>query len=120
LEITENIPYARDAYGGATIMVAPIKGSGGTRLKILEAMAAGLPVVSTSVGVAGLKLRDGKNVFIADTNDDMAEKAIKLLKNPEFAEKIGASGREHVRKYFDWESIGKLHDPIYKELVNHK
>jgi len=118
IEVTENIPDARDAYGGATIMVAPIKGAGGTRLKILEAMAAGLPVVSTKVGVAGLKLTDGENVLIADTPEEIAEKAVSLLKDKRLAEKIGKAGKKHVEKYFDWESIVKLHDPIYKDLVN--
>ena len=120
IEITENIPDARDAYRKASIMVAPIKGSGGTRLKILEAMAAGLPVVATKVGVAGLKLKDKENVLIADTPDKLARKALLLLKDPNLAEKIGRNGQMHVRKYFDWESIIKLHDPIYEELVRSK
>ena len=115
--ITENIPDARDAYKSATIMVAPIKGAGGTRLKILEAMASELPVVSTKVGVAGLDLTDGKNVLIAETPQDIASKALKLLKNEELAGKIGSKAREHVEKYFDWKSIVKLHDPVYKELA---
>ena len=118
VEVTENIPDARDAYGGATIMVAPIKGAGGTRLKILEAMAAGLPVVSTKVGVAGLNLTNGENVLIADTIDELAEKAVSLLKDRAFAGKVGEAGRKHVEKYFDWKSIVKLHDPIYKELAS--
>lgn len=117
VEITENIPDARDAYGSACIMVAPIKGAGGTRLKILEAMAAGLPVVSTSIGVAGLKVTHGVQALIADTDDGLAKEAIRLLKNPSFAEKIGISGQRHVRKYFDWKVIVKLHDPIYQEVV---
>jgi polysaccharide biosynthesis protein PslH len=117
LIVTENIPDARDAYGAATIMVAPIKGAGGTRLKILEAMAAGLPVVATSVGVAGLGLTDSVNAMIADEPEIMAKKAIKLLKNPGLANKIGKAGQEHVEKHFDWKSIVKLHDPIYRELV---
>jgi polysaccharide biosynthesis protein PslH len=115
--ITENIPDARDAYKGASVMVAPIKGAGGTRLKVLEAMAAGLPVVSTKVGVAGLNLKDGENVMIADDPKSIAEKAVKLLIDKNLAKKIGKKGRDHVRKHFDWESIVKLHDPIYKELI---
>ena len=117
IEITENIEDARDAYRKASITVAPIKGAGGTRLKILEAMAAGLPVVSSTIGVAGLGVKDGENVLIADTPKGLAEKAVKLLKDRELAEKIGARGQAHVRKYFDWRFIVKLHDPIYRKLV---
>ena len=120
VEVTENIPDARDAYGSASIMVAPIKGAGGTRLKILEAMAAGLPVVSTSIGVAGLNITHGKQALIADTDQGLANEAAKLLKNPEVAERIGEAGREHVRTYFDWKVIVKLHDPIYRQVLKTK
>jgi len=120
VEVTENIPDARDAYGSASIMVAPIKGAGGTRLKILEAMAAGLPVVSTSIGVAGLNIIHGKQALIADTDQGLANEAVKLLKNPEVAERIGAAGREHVRTHFDWKVIVKLHDPIYRQVLKTK
>jgi glycosyltransferase involved in cell wall biosynthesis len=118
VEITEDIPDARDAYRCASVMVAPIKGAGGTRLKTLEAMAAGLPVVSTSVGVAGLKVRHGEHALISDTSEGLAKQAVKLLKNAKLANKIGEAGRMHVKKYFDWGSVVKLHDPIYKELQN--
>ena len=115
--VTENIEDARDAYGASSIMITPIKGGGGTRIKILEAMAAGLPVISTKVGIAGLGLKDGINVYIADYPQLMAEKAIILLGNKKLARSIGENGRSHVRKYFDWSSIVKMHEPIYKELV---
>lgn len=117
IEITENITDARDAYRKASIMVAPIKGAGGTRLKILEAMASGLPVVSTKIGVAGLGVKDKVNILIADTPQGLAQKAVKLLKDRDLSEKIGKMGQTHVKKYFDWESIVKLHDPIYEELT---
>jgi glycosyltransferase involved in cell wall biosynthesis len=116
IEITENIADARDAYGTSTLMVAPIKGAGGTRLKILEAMAAGLPVVSTRVGVSGLSVTNGKNVLIADTSQKLADQAIGLLANPKKARKIGVAGRNHVRELYDWKSVVKLHDPMYRKL----
>jgi polysaccharide biosynthesis protein PslH len=116
IEVTENIPDARDAYRTASVMVAPIKGAGGTRLKILEAMATGLPVVSTKIGVAGLNIRDGRQALISDSPEGLAKKAISLLENPQKADKIGQSGKIHVRKHFDWSSVVKLHDPVYKEL----
>lgn len=117
IEITENIPDARDAYRTASVMVAPIKSGGGTRLKVLEAMAAGLPIVSTSVGVASLGLTNGKNVVIADGPINMAKKTAELLKNPKKAEKIGRAGKEFVEKNYDWKAIVKLHDPIYEEIT---
>jgi len=115
--VTENIPDARDAYGKASIMVTPIRGAGGTRLKILEAMAAGLPVVSTSIGVAGLNIAHGRQALIADSSDELANEAIKLLRNPELAKTIGIQGQRHVREHFDWKEVVKLHDPIYKEVL---
>jgi polysaccharide biosynthesis protein PslH len=116
IDVTENIADAREAYSSAYLMAAPISGSGGTRLKILEAMAAGLPVVSTSIGVAGLNLKNGENVLIANTPQEIAEKVLQLLNNKSKAEKIGKAGREYVKNNFDWEKIVKLHGPIYKEL----
>jgi len=115
--VTENISDARDAYLSSSVMIAPIKGGGGTRIKILEAMAAGLPVISTKTGVAGLGVEDGKNVFIADDTDEMVEKAKNLLKDDSLAKMIGKNAKSHVKKYFDWKSIVKMHEPIYKELV---
>lgn len=117
IEITESIKDSRDAYLGASVMVTPIKGSGGTRLKILEAMAAALPVVSTSIGVAGLHLTNGKHALISDNIEGLANYTIELLNNPTKAQKIGELGKEFVKKHFDWKSIVKLHDPIYREVV---
>jgi len=118
VEVTENIPDARDAYKSASIMVAPIKGAGGTRLKILEAMAAGLPIVSTTIGVAGLNITPGKEALIADTDEGLANEAVRLLTNTTLAQKIGSAGLKHVRVNFDWKVLVKLHDPIYQEVVS--
>ncbi len=118
IEITESIPEARDAYLSASIMVTPIRGSGGTRLKVLEAMAAALPIVSTTIGVAGLGLTNGKHALIADNSDDLASLSLKLLNNPSLARKIGRAGQQFVKKYFDWQSIVSIHDKIYTEVTN--
>lgn len=115
--VTENIDDARKAYSSATVMITPIEGGGGTRIKILEAMAAGLPVISTSTGIAGLNVTDGKEVFIADDPQEMAKKAKRLLEDRGLALKMGKNAREHVRKYFDWKQIVAMHEPIYTDLT---
>jgi glycosyltransferase involved in cell wall biosynthesis len=117
VEITESIKDAREAYKSAYVMVTPIRGSGGTRLKILEALAAGLPVVSTSVGVAGLGLKNKQEALIDDTMAGLADETIRLLKDPKLSKQIGNAGREFVKKNFDWKVIGKLHDKIYAQVT---
>src|SRR5258708_404218 len=117
IEITESIPDARDAYLSASVMVTPIRGSGGTRLKVLEAMAAGLPVVSTSLGVAGLHLEDGKEALISDNPEGLARGTVKLLKDKKLRDKIGKEGQKFVKENFDWKAIVKLHDPIYAKVT---
>jgi len=117
IEISESIPDSRDAYLGATVMTAPIFGSGGTRLKILEAMASGLPVVSTSIGVAGLGVRDREHVLIADSTKDLADLTVELLESPVMLRKIGKNAHEFVSKHFDWSSVVKLHEPIYQKAL---
>jgi glycosyltransferase involved in cell wall biosynthesis len=120
LLITENIPDARDAYRHASVMVAPIKGAGGTRLKILEAMAAGLPIVSTKVGVAGLNIKNKREAIIADSPEHMAAEVVSLLEDRKRAEEIGRKGQKHARDNFDWKQIVRLHEPIYKQVVSKK
>jgi glycosyltransferase involved in cell wall biosynthesis len=117
IEVTESIEDARDAYLSATVMVTPIKGSGGTRLKILEAMAAGLPVVSTSIGVAGLDLKHGKQVLISDKVSGLAKQAVEVIRNKKLAEKIGEEGRKFVKENFDWKAVVKRHDSIYDSVL---
>jgi glycosyltransferase involved in cell wall biosynthesis len=116
--IDESIADARDAYLGATIMVTPIKGSGGTRLKVLEAMAAGLPVVSTSLGVAGLHLQNGKQVLISDTHNGLARETCRLLKDKDLRERIGKEGQLFVKNNYDWKIIVEIQNKIYKNLLS--
>ncbi|QQG47111.1 MAG: glycosyltransferase [Candidatus Woesebacteria bacterium] len=118
IEITESIPDARDAYLKSTLMVAPIKGSGGTRLKILEAMAAGLPVISTSIGVAGLDLENGKHAIIKDKPSELAQETIRLLKNPLLAKKIGLAGQKFAKENYDWKKLVEIQDKIYKDVLS--
>ncbi|PIU71996.1 hypothetical protein COS80_00245 [Candidatus Woesebacteria bacterium CG06_land_8_20_14_3_00_39_27] len=116
IEVTEGLEDIRDAYKNASVLVAPIKGPGGTRLKILEAMASSLPVVTTSVGAEGLGVSDNNEALIRDGLDNLADAAIKVLKDVSLANRLGKSGRDFVEENYTWDKSADKLDKIYKEV----
>ncbi len=90
----------------STLAIVPLRVGGGTRIKILEAMAARLPVVSTSVGAEGIGAADGREIVIADEPEDMAEQIITLCQQPERRRQMAQLARQFVTQY-DWHLIGK-------------
>jgi len=120
IEISEGIPDIRDAYRKASVLVAPIKGPGGTRLKILEAMASALPVVTTSVGAEGLGVTSGREVLISDNLEEIADLSIKVIKDRNLSRNLGKFGRKFVSQKYIWEISASLLDDIYKEVVYEK
>lgn len=118
LVLTESIEDIREAYKMATMMVVPLKGPGGTRLKVLEAFASELPVVSTSVGIEGLDITPGVHALVAETPAELAKEAVGLLKDPKRAVKIGKAGRTYVQDHFGWQAIVKIHDEVYKNALH--
>jgi len=117
IQITEAIPDMRDAYLNSSVLVTPIKGPGGTRLKILEAMASALPVVTTSVGAEGLNVVNGKHALISDNMDRLAELAAEVIKDKNMAKKLGDRAREFVIENYRWQISADRLDNIYKEAV---
>jgi glycosyltransferase involved in cell wall biosynthesis len=90
--------------------VVPVLAGSGTRFKILEAWAAGIPVVSSTVGAEGLPARDGENILIADTGPAFAETVSRLLASPALRERIGMAGRRSQVREFTWDRAWeKLH-----------
>jgi polysaccharide biosynthesis protein PslH len=97
------------------IGVAPIFSGSGTRLKILECMAAGKPVVSTSKGAEGLNVSHGNNIMLAETSEEFASVVIKLLYDGQLAELIGGCGREFVVERYAWKTLmASFHNVLNK------
>lgn len=117
--ITENIPDIREAYLNSSVLVAPIEGPGGTRLKIIEAMASSLPVVTTSVGAEGLEVVSGKHALVADDWSELAKLSVKVIKNKEFAAKLGKEAYNFVERGYSWKKSASYLDEIYREVVKH-
>jgi glycosyltransferase involved in cell wall biosynthesis len=95
------------------VFVAPLLAGGGMRVKILDAWAHGLPVVSTSIGAEGLTYRNGENIFIADTPEEVAGSLIKLLTGAGLAEQVGANARRWVEDRYDWRKEYSRWDSVY-------
>ena len=117
IEITEYIEDIRDAYQNSSVLVAPIEGPGGTRLKILESMASSLPVVSTTVGVEGLGVKNGLHAFVSDSWPGLAKYAIQVIKDEKLAKSLGVNSSEFVKKNYSWDASARLLSELYKEVV---
>ncbi|HZK40463.1 MAG TPA: glycosyltransferase family 4 protein [Atribacterota bacterium] len=108
----------REYLNKAKICIAPLKSGSGTRLKILEYMAMGKPVVSTSKGAEGLEVESYKNILIADNPHDFANKIIWLIENPKEAKILGEGARELVKEKYDWIKIIKGVTSYYRKTKN--
>jgi glycosyltransferase involved in cell wall biosynthesis len=120
VEFTGYLDDVRPAVARAWAEVVPLRKGGGTRLKVLEALALGTPIVSTSKGVEGLELEDGRHVLVADTADTFAAATERLLGQPELRARLGAAGRQVVRERYDWRAIGAHLSDLAQEIARHK
>jgi len=105
------------AYLGAGLFVAPMYAPGGTRLKILAAMAAMVPVVTTTVGAEGYGAVDGQSILIGNTSQEIADKAVKILKDKKMYGNVAKNARHLVDTSFSWDPIAKKLESIYRELI---
>lgn len=98
------VPDIRPYLQRCQTMAVPLFIGSGTRIKILETMASGTPVVSSSVGAEGLRCLDGENIVIADSADDFASAIVSLLLDRDRCRRIGAAGRRLVEKEYTWDA----------------
>ena len=105
--IAGTVDDIRPYIAQAALYIVPLRIGGGSRLKILEAMAMEKPVLSTSIGAEGLDVRSGKDIFIADSPQIFAEKIITCLANKELLARVARQGRKLVMKKYGWEACGK-------------
>jgi len=107
-----------DAYAKSGLLLAPIYGPGGTRLKILAAMASMIPVVTTPLGAEGYGAVDGESILVGATPQEMAEKSIKILRDKKLYEKIARNAKKLVESKFTWGPITSHLESIYQEMTH--
>ena len=109
--VTGYVEDVRPFVARAAVYVVPLRVGGGTRLKVLDALAQAKAIVSTSIGC------DGKNIYIEDTNEGFAGKVIKLLRDETERKRLGSAARALAKEQYSWSEIGKQLQQAYEEVV---
>ena len=121
IEITGAVPEIEPYLATASVFAIPMRVGGGTRFKALEAMSAGLPIVTTSLGVEGIDVRDGNELLIRDTADEFARAVIQLLQDQHAggtrSAGLGQAGRAFVERQYDWATLMPTLEAAYTELL---
>ena len=116
--VTGSVPDVRNWAADCGAFIVPLRSGSGMRVKILNAMAMGLPVVSTTVGAEGIDVRDGENIVLADGADAFADAVVRVLADVELAQRVAAGGRRLMEAHYSWESVGKLLLGVYGEILS--
>jgi sugar transferase (PEP-CTERM/EpsH1 system associated) len=117
IRVTGEVEDIRPYLAEAVALVVPLRSGGGTRLKILQAMAMGRPVVSTALGAEGLEIADGDNIVIADSPERFAECVVRLAIAPDMAARIGLAGRQLALAKYDWRQCLQGLEDLYQVVL---
>ena len=99
LGFVDDIEYYRQK---ATIMMVPLLSGSGLKLKILEGLASGIPIITTSIGAEGIKIQNEQDYLLAETPEDFVNQTGRLLKNPELREKLSKNARSLIEQKYQW------------------
>jgi polysaccharide biosynthesis protein PslH len=113
VDVTGRVADVRPAYARAEACVVPLWIGGGTRVKALEAMAMGVPVISTPLGCEGLDVRDGHSVLIGHTDEQLADAIVAVLTRPALRSALAAEGLSVADEY-DWRRVGLALEAVFR------
>jgi glycosyltransferase involved in cell wall biosynthesis len=114
--LTGWVPDVKPYLFGAKIFIMPFRVGSGTRLKLIEALAAGRAVVSTPVGVEGFPVIDGRDVLLGETGEEFAGHIVNLLDHPQKRSALGTAGMRFAQRY-DWRLVVPQFQAVYNSLI---
>ncbi len=115
--VTGYVPDVLPYFDSADVYVAPLRVGGGTRLKVLETLAAGLPLVSTRLGVEGIAIEHGRHALLSDTVGGLAEAVLRLIGDADLRARLAENGRDFVSAQYDWERLAPRLDDVYASVA---
>jgi sugar transferase (PEP-CTERM/EpsH1 system associated) len=118
VRFTGTVDDVRPFIHSAAVCVVPLRVGGGTRLKILEAMAMGKAVVTTGIGCDGLEVVPGKHLIVADTPSEFASCVLSLMADPQARATLGRTAREYVTGRYDWQPIAERFVGVWKREID--
>lgn len=118
IAVTGYVDDERSVARDCGAFIVPLRSGSGVRVKILNALAMGLPVVSTSIGAEGLDVQSGEHLLIADTSAEFAQAVVRLLREPELAERLGSNGRDLVCEKYSWNRVGERLLSLYDQYLS--
>jgi sugar transferase (PEP-CTERM/EpsH1 system associated) len=117
VEVVGYVPSVSNVISNAKVSVAPMLSGSGMQFKILEAMACGIPVVTTTVGLGDIKAVRGEHLCVADNEIDMAKEVVKLLRSNDMCRDMGMRAREYILKNHSWDTLTNMVDELYCRLM---
>jgi polysaccharide biosynthesis protein PslH len=117
VEIDTNVNDIQAEYNKSDILLAPMGIAGGSKFKILEAMAAGLPIITSKEGLAGTDAISGRDAIVANSSKSVVEEVIKIIDNPRKLESITKNARELIEKKYDWKKLAEKLDEVWRIAI---
>jgi glycosyltransferase involved in cell wall biosynthesis len=118
VELHANVADVRPFLADCSLLVVPLRIGGGSRLKILEALASGTPVVSTRVGAEGLRLQAGQDFTLVEDIDDLTNALITSIRHPEVLQAESERGREKVLEHYDWDRLAEQLEQVWGQCAS--
>ena len=116
IQVTGFVPELDPYFAESALAVIPVRAGGGMRVRILEAFARAMPVVTTTVGLEGIEAVPGQDVLVADTPDDFANAVCRILGDPALQAQLSTNGRQLAESKYDWQAALRAVDNVYRQF----